>query len=129
MARASGIAGIGVLIILLGAPVVFGQVKRTVLQQTDLSIAGREVVTARVDLPAGSSAGAHTHPGDEVSYVVEGSVEVIVDGASRTYRAGEAFHVPAGKVHDARAVGGAAVVIANFIIEKGKPVTTAVPAK
>jgi quercetin dioxygenase-like cupin family protein len=116
----------GGLVVLLSAPVVFGQIKRTVLQQTDLSLPGREVVTARADFPAGGATGLHTHPGDEVSYVAEGAVEIVVDGTSRTYKAGEAFHVIGGKVHDARAVGGPAVVIANYVIEKGKPATTPV---
>jgi quercetin dioxygenase-like cupin family protein len=126
MARALSVVGVGTLVVLLSAPMVFGQIKRTVLQQTDMSFAGREVVTARADIPAGGAAGLHTHPGDEISYVLQGSLEVIVDGASKTYKAGEAFHVPAGKVHDAKAVGGAAVVIANYVIEKGKPATTPV---
>jgi hypothetical protein len=39
---------------------------------------------------------------------------------------GEAFHVDAGKVHEAKASGGPAVVIANYVIEKGKPATTPV---
>ena len=84
------------------------------------------MVTARAEFPAGGATGLHTHPGDEISYVAEGTVEIVADGSSRTYKAGEAFHVPAGRVHDARAVGGPAVVIANYVIEKGKPATTPV---
>ena len=126
MVRAVRVAGMCGLVMLLSAPIVFGQIKRTVLQQTDLSVAGREVVTARADFPAGGSTGLHTHPGDEISYVAEGSVEIVVEGVSRTYKAGEAFHVAAGKVHDAKAVGGPAAVIANYVIEKGKPATTPV---
>ena len=126
MARAVSVAGIGGLVVLLSAAVVSGQIKRTVLQQTDLSLAGREVVTAKAEIPAGGAAGLHTHPGDEISYVVSGSLELVIDGASKTYKAGEAFHVPAGKVHDAKAAGGPAVVIANYVIEKGKPATTPV---
>ena len=119
------VAGIG-MVVLLGGSVVFGQIKRTVLQQTDLSITGREVVTAKAEFPAGGSTGLHTHPGDEISYVAQGTVELVVDGASKTYKAGEAFHVDAGKVHEAKASGGPAVVIANYVIEKGKPATTPV---
>jgi quercetin dioxygenase-like cupin family protein len=105
----------------------FAQLKRTVLQQVDTSVPGREVVTARADFPAGGATGLHTHPGDEISFVVEGAVEIVMDGTSKTYKAGEAFSVIGGKVHDARAVGGPAVVIANYVIEKGKPATS--PAK
>ena len=102
------------------------QIKRTVLQQVDTSIPGREVVTARADFPAGGSTGLHTHPGDEISFVAEGSVEIVMDGSSKVYRKGEAFNVIGGKVHDAKAVDGPAVVIANYVIEKGKPATTPV---
>jgi quercetin dioxygenase-like cupin family protein len=102
------------------------QIKRTVLQQVDTSIPGREVVTARADFPAGGSTGLHTHPGDEISFVAEGAVEIVMDGSSKVYRKGEAFNVIGGKPHDARAVEGPATVIANYVIEKGKPATTPV---
>ena len=102
------------------------QIKRTVLQQADTSIPGREVITARADFPAGGSTGMHTHPGDEISFVAEGAVEIVMDGASKIYHKGEAFNVIGGKVHDAKAVDGPAVVIANYVIEKGKPATTPV---
>ena len=61
--RLGGIALCSVAV-LMGASVAFGQVTRTVLQQTDVSIPGREVITARADIPAGSAAGLHTHPSD-----------------------------------------------------------------
>ena len=102
------------------------QIKRTVLQQVDSSIPGREVVTARADFPAGGSTGLHTHPGDEISFVAEGAVEIVMDGSSKVYRKGEAFNVIGGKPHDAKAIEGPAVVIANYVIEKGKPATTPV---
>jgi quercetin dioxygenase-like cupin family protein len=103
------------------------QIKRTVLQQVDTSVPGREVITARADFPAGGTTGMHTHPGDEISFVAEGSVEVVMmDGTSKTYNKGDAFNIIGGKVHEAKAVGGPAVVIANYVIEKGKPATTPV---
>jgi quercetin dioxygenase-like cupin family protein len=111
---------------LLTAASASAQVKRTVLQQVDTSTAGREAVTAKAEIPAGGSTGLHTHPGEEISYVLEGSIEVVIDGVSKNYKAGEAFAIMGGKAHDAKAVGGPAVVIANYIIEKGKPVTTPV---
>lgn len=67
-------------------------------------------------------------PGDEVSDVLEGTVTVEIEGApARTLRAGEMFFVPAGKVHAATAGGRTAIVIANSLVEKGKPLTAAVP--
>src|SRR6185436_12324330 len=75
--------------------------KRTVLQTTQISFAGHEAVTAKAELPAGVSSGRHTHPGEEIGYVLEGSVAIELDGQTKTLKAGEAFAIPAGKVHAA----------------------------
>lgn len=111
--------------------VVHGQqptVTRTVLQQVDISVPGREVVTVRAEIPMGVSTGRHTHAGEEVTYVLEGTLALEIEGAAiKMVKAGEAFVVPAGKIHNATASGGKAIAIANYIVEKGKPLTT--PAK
>src|SRR4051794_36588969 len=79
---------------------------RTDLQREDLSVAGREVVQARVDIGSDAPAIRHTHPGEEVIYVLSGELEYQVDGRpTRTYRAGDALTVPAGAVHSVRNVG------------------------
>jgi quercetin dioxygenase-like cupin family protein len=74
-------------------------------------------------------AGCHSHPGDEISYVLEGEGELLIDGeAPRLVKAGEAFVIPAGKVHDARNSGsGTLRLIGTYVVEKGKPLAT--PAK
>jgi quercetin dioxygenase-like cupin family protein len=119
-----------VLAIFLTAAAVGAQeppFKRTVLQQGDLSMAGHEAVTARVDIPQGVSVGKHTHPGEEVAYVMQGTLQVEIDGATKTVKAGEPFLIPAGKVHDAKNIGtGPAQVLATYIVEKGKPLATPV---
>ena len=69
--------------------------KRTVLQQADLSVAGREAVTAKAELPTGVSAGRHTHPGEEIGYVLEGTVSLEIEGVSKPLKAGDAFLIPA----------------------------------
>ena len=103
-------------------------ITRTVLNRADLSQMGHEAVTARADFPVGGSTGKHTHPGDEVTYVLEGTVNLELDGMpSRMVKAGEVIFVPAGKVHNVTATGGAkAVAIANYLVEKGKPLTAPV---
>ena len=102
--------------------------KRTVLQTVETSIAGRDAVTAKAELPAGVSSGLHTHPGEELGYVVEGSVTLLMDGKSTVVKAGEAFAIPAGKVHSATNTGTAqATIVSTYIVEKGKPLAT--PAK
>ena len=101
--------------------------KRTVLQQADISVAGREAVTARADIPAGVSAGRHTHPGEEIGYVLEGTVIVEINGASKTLKAGDTFLVPANTPHNATNNGtAAAAIIGTYIVEKGKPLATPV---
>jgi len=105
--------------------------KRTVLQQVDLSAPGREAVQAMVEFPAGSETGRHTHPGEEISFVEAGPFVLEIDGeAPKTLKTGDAFMVPAGKIHNGHpASGGTAKVLATYVIEKGKPVTTPAPAK
>jgi quercetin dioxygenase-like cupin family protein len=123
LAAAAVALGIGV-IVAAQAPAI----TRTVLNRADLAVAGQEAVTARADFPAGGATGRHTHPGDEVSYVVEGTLTLEVDGAAaRTLKAGEAFHVPSGKVHNVTAQGGRAVVVANYLIKKGDTATVPAP--
>src|SRR5437773_5073800 len=65
-------------------------ITRTVLQQLDISAPGREVVTVKVDFPMGASPGRHTHPGEEVTYVLDGTLQLEIDGAPpKTVKAGE----------------------------------------
>ena len=99
--------------------------KRTILQQTDISAPGREVVQAAVEFQAGASPGRHTHPGEEVGYVLEGTISLERDGQPPvTLKAGQGFVIPAGTVHNATATGGAARLVATYIVEKGKPLAT-----
>ena len=97
--------------------------KRTDLQRHDLSITGREVVQTIVELAPGTTAPRHTHPGEEIIYVLEGTWEYTVEGKPPlTLKAGEVLFIPAGTVHSARNIGtGRAAELATYIVEKGKP--------
>ena len=105
--------------------------KRTILQQVDISVPGREAVTAVSEFQPGASPGRHSHPGEEVGYVLEGTVMLEQEGKPNvTLTAGQAFLIPAGKVHTATNTGtGTARILANYIVEKGKPLATPAPAK
>jgi quercetin dioxygenase-like cupin family protein len=98
-------------------------VTRTDLQRHDLSIEGRETVQARIDIAPGAVANWHRHPGEEVIYVIEGTLEYQLEGKSPvTLRAGEVLFVPAGVAHKARNPGTAnGAELATYIVEKGKP--------
>jgi len=104
-------------------------VKRTDLQQHDLSIPGREVVQVRVDIASGVLAPNHSHPGEEIVYVIEGLLEYQIEGRPPvTLRAGEVLFIPAGTIHSAKNVGSVnGAELATYIVEKGKPLVT--PAK
>ncbi len=76
---------------------------RTALQTHDLSTPGRVVVQARAEFDPGVAAGRHTHPGEEIGYVLEGQLELLIDGQPpRLVKAGEVFFVPAGLCMTAR---------------------------
>ena len=103
-------------------------IKRTDLQRHDLSVPGREVVQVRVDFAPGVAFGKHSHPGEEIVYVLEGSLEYQVEGKPPvTLKAGEVLFIPAGTIHAAKNVGtGRGVELATYIVEKGKPLLTVV---
>jgi len=102
--------------------------KRTMLQKNDLSTKGREAVQVLAEFAPGAAAGKHTHPGEELGYILEGTLVLEVVGQKPlTLKAGDSFFVPAGVVHDGKNVGkGPAKVLATYIVEKGKPVATPV---
>ena len=102
---------------------------RKMLQDQNLSVSDRHAVQVVAEFTPGGVAGRHTHPGEEMGYVLEGTLELEVQGqAPRTVHAGETFFVPAGVVHDGKNVGsGPAKVLATYVVEKGKPVAS--PAK
>jgi quercetin dioxygenase-like cupin family protein len=103
--------------------------KRTILQKSDLSAPVREVVQAVVDIPGGVRSGRHTHPGEEVGYVLDGVLVLTVDGRPpATVKTGDTFLVEAGRPHETINEGPApAKILATYMVEKGKPLATPVP--
>lgn len=98
-------------------------ITRTDLQQHDLSVAGREVVQVRVAFAPGVVAPRHNHPGEEIVYEVEGSLEYRLEGRPPvTLKAGQVLFIPGGTIHEVKNVGsGTAAELATYIVEKGKP--------
>ena len=103
-------------------------IRRTELQRHDLSIPGRETVQVRVDIDPGHAFGRHTHPGEEIIFVLEGALEYEVDGkAPVTLKAGDVLFIPAGTVHAARNAGSVVgSELATYFVEKDKPIVTLV---
>lgn len=80
---------------------------RKVLQDQDISAAGHHSVVAQIDFAAGAAASWHRYPGEEIDYVVAGTVAIEIDGKrAQTLKAGDSFFVPAGLIHTARHAGG-----------------------
>ena len=98
-------------------------VTRTDLQQHDLGAPGYESVQARIDIAPGITAPWHTHPGEEIIYVLEGSLEYQLEGQQpKIYKPGEVLFVPAGVPHKATNVGaGNGAELATYVVQKGKP--------
>jgi len=98
-------------------------ITRSDIVRHDLGVAGREVIQVRVDFAQRVAFGRHSHPGAEVAYFLEGTLEYQFEGESPvTLKAGEALFIPAGTIHAAKNVGtGNAAELATYIVEKGKP--------
>lgn len=126
MAAAVLIVGSGLALQLAGAQQP--GLRRTDLQRHDLSVPGREVVQARVELDPGVVSSRHTHPGEEIVYVLEGSLEYRVEGKPPvTLEAGDVLFIPAGTIHAAKNVGrGKGAELATYLVEKGKPLVVPV---
>lgn len=91
----------------------------------------KELVMINVSMQPGASSPRHTHPGDCYGAVVEGTVELVVEGQQpRRFAAGEAWHNPRGPVHYFTNVGSTPARLVNtLVVDKGKPRTQVVPAK
>lgn len=103
-------------------------VERKVLLQQDLTIPGYQNVLVAVTIPAGGREGRHTHPGTLLVHVLEGVMTLDHDGRpTATYKAGESVYIEPGRVHEGINKGTTPVrAIASFVLEKGKPLTTAI---
>ena len=122
------IAAVVAPVVVVSAVAQQSAIKRTPLQTVDFP-AGYNVVSAIAEVPAGSCAGRHTHPGIESSYVMEGPMVVKIEGKpDQTFKTGESFQIPLNAVHDACGVGGQGFkVLGSYIIEKGKPLASPAP--
>ncbi|MCA1468528.1 cupin domain-containing protein [Bradyrhizobium sp. IC3195] len=103
-----------------------GDIKRTHLMKEALSAPGREVIQVRVDFPPGVVAVGHSHPGEELVYLIEGELEYRLDGRPPVIlKAGDVLLIPHGVHHAVKNVGsGNAAELATYIVETGKPLLT-----
>lgn len=102
------------------------KVVRVPLQNHDLSIPDKVMVQVRAEFAETSTSGRHTHPGEEIGYLLEGQLELKVDGQpTRILKPGDVFFIPAGVIHEGiNTSSGTSKVIATYVVEKGKPVAS-----
>ena len=103
-----------------------GTLKRTVLQQSASSIPGREIVQVLTEIPAGVESGWHIHPGEEVGYIVTGTVQMRIENRpTRILRAGDPFLIPPRVPHNALDLGpDTGLMLSTYIVEQGQPLAT-----
>jgi quercetin dioxygenase-like cupin family protein len=100
--------------------------KRTELQRHALSVPGREVVQVLTEIPAGVASGWHQHPGEEVGYILAGTVEMQVLGRpTLVLQAGDAFLMPPRTPHNALDIGPeTGQMLSTYIVELDQPLAT-----
>lgn len=103
-----------------------GKLERTELQHAASSIPGREIVQVLTEIPAGVESGWHMHPGEEVGYIVAGTVEMRIEGQpTLTLNAGDPFLMPPNTPHNARDLGPeTGRMLSTYIVEVGQPLAT-----
>ena len=103
-----------------------GKLARREVQRSPLSIPSREMVQVETLIPAGVESGWHVHPGEEVGYIIEGQVEMRVQGrATVVLRAGDGFLIPPRTPHNARDLGPeTGRMLSTYIVETGQPIAT-----
>ena len=107
-------------------PAATAGVTRKILSQTDGPVAGYVTLLVEATIEAGVKVGRHTHPGIESGYVLEGGLELPIEGEpTRTVKVGDAWVIPAetphagGKPNDVKTR-----VLVTYIVEKGKPLAS-----
>ena len=102
------------------------KLKRTVLQHKPSSIPGREIVQVLTEIPAGVESGWHMHPGEEVGYILAGTVKMMIKGQpTLTLHAGDPFLMPPRTPHNALDLGPeTGQMLSTYIVEVGVPLAT-----
>jgi quercetin dioxygenase-like cupin family protein len=102
------------------------KLKRTEIQHEPSSIPGREIVQVLTEIPAGVQSGWHMHPGEEVGYILAGTVEMqIKDKPTLTLHAGDGFLIPPRTPHNALDLGPeTGQMLSTYIVETGPPLAT-----
>jgi quercetin dioxygenase-like cupin family protein len=102
------------------------KLKRTELQHQPSSIPGRDIVQVLTEIPVGVESGWHTHPGEEIGYILAGTVEMRIEGApTLLLNAGDPFLMPPGTAHNARDLGpGTGMMLSTYLVDPTQSLAT-----
>jgi len=67
-------------------------------------VVGQQIMLARVLLKKGCIVPEHSHPNEQLTYIVEGALKFWIDGKEITVRAGEVLCIPSNMPHKAEAM-------------------------
>jgi quercetin dioxygenase-like cupin family protein len=103
-----------------------GTLERTEVQRASSSVPGREIVQVLTEIPVGVESGWHTHPGEEVGYILVGTVQMSIrDADTLILHAGDGFLIPPRTPHNARDLGpGTGRMLSTYLVEIGQPLAT-----
>jgi quercetin dioxygenase-like cupin family protein len=102
--------------------------KRTILEQSDVPGSNYTTILLVADIAPGQTVARHTHPGVEISYVLEGEGDFIIEGRGRQHvKAGQNFRLEAGVKHSVQNGPAAMKILAIYIVPKGAPLATPAP--
>jgi quercetin dioxygenase-like cupin family protein len=108
------------------APAATSGVTRKILSKMDGPAPGYETLLVEATIEAGVSVGRHTHPGVESAYVLEGGLELPVQGQpTKMVKPGDGFQIPPETPHAGGKPPEAKTrILITYVVEKGKPLAS-----
>lgn len=103
-----------------------GRLKRTEIQRAASSVPGRTIVQVLTEIPEGVASGWHTHPGEEVGYILGGTVRMEIEGHPALHlETGHGFLIPPGTAHNATDLGpGTGMMLSTYLVDPDEPLAT-----
>ena len=134
MIRLAHLGTAAAICLTLGGPTSWAQepkLERTILNRQDLvGVPGYEVLVMEATIPVGGREGRHSHPGTMIGYLTQGAFAMELEGKLTDYEPGASVIVDPGKIHEGINRGTVPIkALVTFIVPKGQPLSTMMPAK